>query len=849
AYGLRNPFRMAFRPGTSDLFVGDVGWDTWEEVDKLTVPVPTAPVNFGWPCYEGPARQPGFDAADLNLCENLYAQGAGAVRAATFSYDHTNAVVAGDGCGVASGSAISGVAFGPTSGTNYPAAYRGALYISDYTRRCIWMVPAAADGNPDFSRRQQFVTEAGDPVELQIGTGGDLFYVELGAGAIHRITYAGGNQPPVAVALASPSSGAAPLTVSFDGSHSSDPEGGPLTYAWDLDNDGAFDDSTLINPNRVFSVPGTFTVRLQVTDNQGSTAIGTVVVTPGNTAPQAVIDAPVLPPSWSVGDPIAFSGHATDTQQGTLPSSALTWSVLMHHCFDLSSCHTHFVQTFTGVAGGSFNAPDYEYPSYLELKLTATDAGGLTSTASMRLDPQTLDLTFASNPPGIALTVGTASGPTPLTRTVIRGSSVSVSAPPSQVVAGKEYQFAGWSDGGARVHDLVAGVGAAAGVTTYTATYVDATPAVIPGNTTVVEGNSGVRTALVPVTLSHPSIQTVTAAWATLGQGGLPGSVATPSDDYTPASGTVTFAPGETAKTVSVPIIGDTTNEPDEYAVLSWSNPTKATIGGYYGLGFLTIQNDDPVPTIVPGGVTVVEGNSGTRTMSLPVTLSNPSSRPVTASWSTVRPPGLPGSPADTPADYQASSGTVTFAPGETVRSVSITVDADTIDEPDEYLLVAFANPTNASIGGYLGLGFGTIQDDDPQPVMQPGSTSVVEGDGGTRTLAIPVTLSAPSGRSVTASWSTTIPPSASVPLADSSDYVAASGTVTFAPGETAKVVSVTVNGDVTVEPDELVVVWFSGATNATVGGFYGLGFGVITNDDTASGSPVPPTRTWNRYD
>ena len=421
-----------------------------------------------------------------------------------------------------------------------------------------------------------------------------------------------------------------------------------------------------------------------------------------------VIDTPAIPPAWSVGDQISFSGHADDAQEGRLPAADLSWTLLMHHCHDVASCHIHNIQTFSGVAGGRFFAPDHEYPSYLELVLTATDAGGLTSTTSLRLDPQTVNLTFTSNPPGIPIVVGTTSGATPRTDTVIRKSTVSVSAPATQVVGGKEYQFVGWSDGTARAHDLVAGASA-----TYTATYADATPALVPGGATVVEGNSGVRTAAVPVTLSHPSIQTVTASWSTLYQSGLSGSPATPPSDYTPASGTVTFAPGETTKTVSVPIVGDTTTEPDEYAVVAFSAPTNATLGGYYGLGFLTIKNDDPVPTLLPGGVTVTEGNAGSTVMSMPVTLSNPSSQAVTASWSTTRPAALPGSPADTPSDYQAASGTVTFAPGVTSMTVSVTVLGDTVVEPDEYLIVAFTNPNGATVGGYLGLGFGTIRNDD----------------------------------------------------------------------------------------------------------------------------------------
>jgi hypothetical protein len=125
------------------------------------------------------------------------------------------------------------------------------------------------------------------------------------------------------------------------------------------------------------------------------------------------------------------------------------------------------VQDFAGVANGSFVAPDHEYPSYLELKLTATDSGGLTDTTNVRLDPETVQLSFVSDPAGLKLTVGSSSGTTPLSRTVIVGSKNSISAPSPQMLGGSNYEFATWSDGGAQSHDIVAPDAAA----TYTATY------------------------------------------------------------------------------------------------------------------------------------------------------------------------------------------------------------------------------------------------------------------------------------------------------------------------------------------------------------------------------------------
>ena len=115
---------------------------------------------------------------------------------------------------------------------------------------------------------------------------------------------------------------------------------------------------------------------------------------------------------------------------------------------------------------GSFVAPDHEYPSHLELRLTATDPGGLSNTTSVRLDPQTVDLTFGSSPTGLTLAVGSTSQPTPFTRTAIVGSTLSVSAPSPQAIGGTVYEFVSWSDGGAQTHNIVANASGS-----YVATY------------------------------------------------------------------------------------------------------------------------------------------------------------------------------------------------------------------------------------------------------------------------------------------------------------------------------------------------------------------------------------------
>ena len=167
AYGFRNPFRMAFRPGaTRELWVGDVGWRTWEEIDVIP-DTRAAPVrNFGWPCYEGNARQSGYDAVNLNLCEGLYAQ-TGAVTAPHYAYRHSTAVVTGETCSNAN-SSITGVAF--YTGSSYPAQYQRALFFADYSRRCIWVMYADGNGRPDAGEARNIRAGRRVPRRPAVGT-------------------------------------------------------------------------------------------------------------------------------------------------------------------------------------------------------------------------------------------------------------------------------------------------------------------------------------------------------------------------------------------------------------------------------------------------------------------------------------------------------------------------------------------------------------------------------------------------------------------------------------------------------------------------------------------------------
>jgi glucose/arabinose dehydrogenase len=470
SYGLRNPFRMTQRPGTDELWVGDVGWNVWEEINRVVSP--TTPANFGWPCYEGSSPQSGYQGAGLAQCSSLYST-PGSVTAPYYAYSHSTCVVSYAGCRTG-GSSITGIAF--YQGGSYPAEYNGALFFADHSRNEIWAMLPGTNGLPDPARRQSFVGvdssggAAGHPVDLKTGPGGDLFYVDMENGSVHRITFTAANQPPTAVFTANPASGPVPLTVNFNGTTSSDPEGRALTYSWDLNGDGTYGDATGATTSYTYTAAGVYHPSLRVTDDQGASDTASVTVTAGNTAPTPIIDSPASTLTWKVGDTIPFSGHATDVQDGTLPASALSWSLLLHHCVTSSDCHAHTLQTFNGVATGSFTTPDHAYPAWLELRLTATDSGGLSSTTSRRLDPRTVVLTFKTNPGGLNLTnmvVNEAPRSTPFTVTAIVGAANSVSAPSPQTFNKSTYLFVSWSDGGPQSHTIIA----PAVNTTYTATY------------------------------------------------------------------------------------------------------------------------------------------------------------------------------------------------------------------------------------------------------------------------------------------------------------------------------------------------------------------------------------------
>ena len=325
-------------------------------------------------------------------------------------------------------------------------------------------------------------------------------------------------------------------------------------------------------------------------------------------------------------------------------------------------------------------------------------------------------------------------------------------------------------------------------------------------------------TASVPVTLATASEGTVRVDFAT-----ADGS-ATAGSDYSETNGTLTFAPGDTAKTIDVPVTADNLDEDDEAFVVDLTNLRNATLNGD-ARGQATIVDDDAVPSVSIGDVTVPEGDSGQSNASFTVSLSAPSGRQVTASFATANGTASAGS------DYTATSGQLTFAPGDATKTVTVAITGDATDEDDETFSVTLSAAQNAAIADAQAQG--TITDDDPIPSLAVSDVTVTEGNSGERNAAFTVSLSGPSAKMVTAGFAT-----AGGTTTSGADYDARNGNLTFAPGDTTKTVNVPVNGDTADEPDETFLLSLTGPVNATLAD--ATGQGLIVDDDDAAPDPPP---------
>lgn len=468
ASGLRNPFRVAVHPVTGDVYAGDVGWGTWEEINT------GKGANFGWPCYEGGATSGSESGSTTSLqqgsyrsnaatsarCTALYNQGLSAVKAPSFAYNHA-----------AGGASANAGAF--YQGSTYPAAYRGALFIADYNRRWIRYLTFDAQGRATVQNFGQESTAAG-PVQVVAGPDTNLYWMRYASsgGEVRRIRYVGaGNTPPVALVDADPRIGQAPMAVRFTSDASYDPDAQPLGYAWDF-GDGTT--STEPNPGHTYQTAGGYDARLTLTETTAPFASSTAAVriTVGNNPPLATITSPPTGTTYQVGDTITLTGTAT-SGGAPLPASSMRWEFRHRH-----NDHFHFSTPVAGpspsdpnVSVTSLTADDHGDDTSYQVCLIATVEDDITDTQCIDLVPRTTQYTLATDPVGLVLQYEdeglSLSGPALINPIV--GSTQTVSVDPVQ----QSRTFVRWSDGlTSRSRTFVVGTTP----TTFTAIYQNRTP-------------------------------------------------------------------------------------------------------------------------------------------------------------------------------------------------------------------------------------------------------------------------------------------------------------------------------------------------------------------------------------
>ena len=470
AFGLRNPFRFNFKPGTRDLWLGDVGAGAEEEVSHFDLASGQVP-NFGWPCFEG--VDPSFEftiARSFNLCTSLSTTtaatigtkvGISPVVKPTGAYGHFGAAAdlyTSSGCIPVvpndPGSSVTGGAF---AATTWPNGLGDAYVFGDYARQCLWAMPANLQGgtaDPFTLVKSQLVPIASNiaPVSIQRSANGDIYVLDIGSfGAVNRapgIYRFGVANLPTAAFTATPTSGATPLTVNFSAAGSSAVAPSTIAgYAWDFDGNGTFED-TGNAPAFTYTSSGTFSATLRVTDSVGRQAVTSRTITVG--APPAIISvtSSVGPNGFRAGDTVTYSVSATDPN-----GLALTYTneIILRHCTQAggTSCHEHVnpVGALPNAATGAFTAPSHDGFSFLQLISTVTNSAGLSASRTTDLQGNWLQLTVATNPSGLQITRDGTQSATPYASTQIGSASSTLSVATSQVLGNQTYQFTGWSDG------------------------------------------------------------------------------------------------------------------------------------------------------------------------------------------------------------------------------------------------------------------------------------------------------------------------------------------------------------------------------------------------------------------
>jgi glucose/arabinose dehydrogenase len=409
ALGLRNPFTFAFRGTTNFMYINDVGKSTWEEID-----LGQAGANYGWPVTEGPTTDPAY-------------------KSPIYYYGHS------DGC------AIAGGAFYLPSTPNFPSSYVDKYFFGDYCSGFIRVL------NPSTAQATDFLTGAAQPVDIQVGADGSLYYLARGTGSVMKIRY---TTDPSPVITTQPTSKLVsvgyPVTFSVTAS-------GPSPYSYQWMRNGVNIAGATARPYRIASTTlsdNRARFRVRVSNAFGNTLsdVATLSVI-SDKPPVAQILTPAQGTTYFGGMVVNYSGSASDFEDGDLPASAFTWQVDFHH-----DTHLHpFIAATTGSKTGSFTIPTRGEASsnvYYRIILKVTDSVGLTRTVTRDILPRKADMTFATTPAGLQITLDGEKRVTPFTVTGVVGIKRAIAAPSPQIVDGVSYVFQSWSDGRARSHEI-----------------------------------------------------------------------------------------------------------------------------------------------------------------------------------------------------------------------------------------------------------------------------------------------------------------------------------------------------------------------------------------------------------
>ena len=428
--GLRNPFRASFDLPTGRLLVGDVGSnDQANAIEEINASI-NGGEDFGWQICQGSSFAPGGGNA-CNFTDHPI-----------FEYPHLGANAA----------VIGGVVY---RGNDFPSHLDGAYFYGDFTRGWIRYLTFDPSDPMVVTGDFPFLDNINGVVAFAQGPDGALYYSELFNGSIYRIINDPNSQLPVITAAqADVTAGNAPLDVTFTGAATGP---GTLSYRWDF-GDGT--EAFVANPPSHTYSAGAYSAQLFVTNASGTVASDPIDITVG-TPPTVEI---TLPPDDSLfrgDDLVTFTGFACEGPMAsgggcepgeTLPDANLTWDVVFLH-------DNHFhpqITALTGTNTGNFTIPttghSFTDSTGFRITLTAVDSEGLSSSSSVEVFPDKVDITFDTNPSGLVITLDSLPLLTPDVYDTMIDFEHEISVADGQCLNGNEYTFSSWSNGEAQTH-------------------------------------------------------------------------------------------------------------------------------------------------------------------------------------------------------------------------------------------------------------------------------------------------------------------------------------------------------------------------------------------------------------